>query len=218
MLRDKVHVNIENWENYLDNVLGHNWRVSKLSNYIAELCGFDPEMADLIEEAAYVHDIGKIQLNPSVLYKPSALDDTEMEEIKRHVVLGIHAVSNMYGDDSLHMQVVKYHHERWDGNGYPYGLKGTDIPIVARIVAVADQYDAIRSRRVYKRGFAHMETMSLIYDTAGTFLDPVIVRICMANEFALKNRFEHLYKRWSMRRILINQQYYQNNKPVKVLQ
>ena len=122
-------------------------------------------------------DIGKIGIPENVLKKPSKLTDEEWEIMKQHPTIGAEKV--LLPNESLHdlIPIVKYHHEHWDGSGYPYHLEGLMIPLAARIVTVADVYDALRMKRNYKPGYSHEETCNIILSGRGTQFDPDIIDV-----------------------------------------
>lgn len=138
--------------------------------------------------AAALHDIGKVGVADSVLLKPGPLTDDERLEIQRHPQIAADTLLAIYqqmGDDTLialSVQVALYHHEKWDGSGYPFKFKGSDIPLSARIVAVADVYDALTSKRVYKDAMSHEQACATINEGAGSHFDPDVV--CAFNAIA----------------------------------
>ena len=135
---------------------------------------------DVVISAARLHDLGKIVVSDLILNKPGKLLPSEFEEIKVHALEGekiINDIITKAGDDTfLHhaMELAGSHHERWDGGGYPRGLKGDEIPLVGRIMALADVYDALVSKRPYKNAFSHEEAMKIIAENKGTQFDPVL--------------------------------------------
>ncbi len=153
---------------------GHSRRVARHSWMIAKRLGLRGDMVARIRTAAALHDIGKIETPPSVLRKPGRLTDAEFEVIKRHPVDGERIVAVM-GDEEL-AAIVLHHHERLDGTGYPNGLSGEEIPIGARIIAVADTFDAITSVRPYRSTRSHKQALDILRNEAGTQLDPAVVR------------------------------------------
>ncbi len=143
---------------------------------------------DDIYQSSILHDIGKVGIQDSVLLKPGKLNHEEFNIIKRHTVLGGDAlaeIESQIGGRSfliLGKEIAYYHHEKWDGTGYPVGLKGEDIPLSARMVAVADVYDALTTKRFYKEAFTHEESRKIIVDLKGSHFDPDVVDAFMANE------------------------------------
>jgi putative nucleotidyltransferase with HDIG domain len=152
---------------------GHSKRVAGHAERIASAMGLPREEVDRIRIAALVHDIGKINIPRAILSKPGRLTDAEFAVVKRHPGDGAVMVEEL-GDPEL-AAIVRHHHERLDGNGYPDGLVGEDIPLGARIVAVADTFDAVTSARPYRGARTHREALVLVRDEAGTQLDPGVV-------------------------------------------
>jgi len=142
-----------------------------------------PEVIEEMVNAAPLHDIGKIAIPDAILLKPGRLTPAEFEVIKGHAQKGGAMIRTLFSDldDPLFRRMAEeitvYHHEWWDGTGYPKGLKGREIPLSARIMAVADVYDALISDRVYKKAIPPQEALEIIYSEAGTHFDPDIVRI-----------------------------------------
>lgn len=140
-----------------------------------------PGWIDLLRLAASMHDIGKVGVADSILLKPGAFTPEERRLMELHPLIGadtLVAIRGRVGDDDLlnmGIQITLSHHERWDGTGYPYKLEGEQIPLSARVVALADVYDALTSRRVYKPALPHARAREIILDSRGTHLDPRIV-------------------------------------------
>jgi len=153
----------------------------ELSNYPQFESEIDEQFIELLYLTSPLHDIGKVGIPDAVLTKPGKLTPDEFAVMKTHTVIGgatIRATANAYPEASflkMAMDVVLYHHERWDGTGYPEGLAGLDIPLSARIVAVADVYDALTSKRVYKAAFDHETASKIILEGRGSHFDPVLV-------------------------------------------
>ncbi|MDQ6778594.1 MAG: HD-GYP domain-containing protein, partial [Actinomycetota bacterium] len=149
---------------------GHSRRVARYAAMIAKRMGLaKPEVAR-IRAAAAMHDVGKIETPIGVLHKAGRLTDAEFEAIKRHPVDGARMVARV-GDEEL-TAIVRHHHERLDGTGYPTGLSGSVIPVGARIIAVADTFDAITSERPYRPAKAHKAAIEILRREAGAQLDP----------------------------------------------
>ena len=157
---------------------GHSRRVAQLSRDIAIEMGLTNEEADQIEDAGNVHDLGKVAIDPTVLLKPGKLTNAEMIEMKRHPVFGAEVLGRFesYG---RRIDVVRSHHESWDGTGYPDGLMGTAIPIGARILAVADTFDALTSDRPYRSGMSTGQATAILADGAGKQWDPDVVAVLL---------------------------------------
>jgi len=167
----------------------HLERLCVISELIArhlQAQGTHPEVTDLwihdLRLAAALHDIGKVGVADSALRKPGRLNDAERREIERHPLIAADTLLAIHGqmcDDTglveACIHVALYHHEKWDGSGYPYRFKGESIPLAARIVAVADVYDALTSKRVYKPAMSHLQACGIIHEDAGSHFDPVVV-------------------------------------------
>jgi putative two-component system response regulator len=143
----------------------HTSRVGQLAAVIATAMGLPDEYAECLRCAGALHDIGKIGISDAVLLKPGPLTPEEYETMKQHTVIG-HRMLLRSSEPIMRLaaSIALNHHERWDGTGYPRGLKGTDIPLEARIVWIADLYDSLRSSRHYKRGLTHGEALRVIID------------------------------------------------------
>ena len=160
-----------------DNVTqGHAGRVSEIASVLAWQMGLRKEQLRQIEKAAILHDIGKIGVADAVLSKPGPLNESEWEEMRRHPELGRQVLN---GIDFLRdaAEVVYAHHERWDGQGYPCGLKGEEIPLGARIFTVVDAYCAMTSHRPYRKAMPHRKAIDEILRNAGGQFDPAVVRV-----------------------------------------
>src|SRR5262249_13195221 len=155
---------------------GHSTRVSSLARRIAFKIGLPAKAAETIAQAALLHDLGKIGVPESILRKPGELSAAEWEVMRRHPVTGAQIVSPL---EFFHQGaiILRHHHERLDGSGYPDGLTGESIPLGARIVAVADVYDALSSDRPYRPGLAHADAINVLRDEAGRTLDARLVSV-----------------------------------------
>ena len=147
--------------------------------YSAEL---DEHAAKLITRASSLHDIGKVSIPDRILTKPGPLTYDEMEIMKTHSEIGSRFIDSMADhDDELFIsyarQICRHHHEHWDGKGYPDGLKGEQIPLSARVVAVADVYDALVSPRVYKPAFSHEKATQILLEEKGKLFDPSLIDV-----------------------------------------
>ena len=154
---------------------GHSERVAKLSMRIAEELGLPEEDRKEIYSAALLHDIGKIGVRDEVLLKPGRLTPEEMNIIRGHPIFGDAILGPLKFLGKV-AGMVRHHHERWDGNGYPDKLKGEDIPLASRIVAVADSFDALTSDRPYRDRKTLGETLRIVEEESGRQFDPQVVR------------------------------------------
>ncbi len=173
----------------LDNT--HVENVGKNARLIALSLQFSPkftklisnEFVETIELAAPLHDIGKMRIPDSVLLKPGKLTEEEMAVMRTHSRIGAETLRSIYSlsekNPAIEMaiDIAEYHHERWDGKGYPDGLKGTEIPLSARISAIADVYDVLISERCYKPAYTHEKAIEIINSEAGKSFDPDIVEV-----------------------------------------
>ncbi|MBN6148940.1 HD domain-containing protein [Xanthomonas sp. AmX2] len=157
---------------------GHIWRMASYARALAEAAGWPREDAELLEQAAPMHDTGKIGIPDAVLKKPGPLDADEWQVMRRHPQIGYDILSHSDAPlFKLAAEIALYHHEHWDGNGYPAGLAGEDIPESARIVAVADVFDALTTQRPYKDAWPLAKVMELFQQRAGTQFEPRLVRL-----------------------------------------
>jgi putative nucleotidyltransferase with HDIG domain len=153
---------------------GHSDRVARVAVRLAQEMGCGPEVLKNIYLAGLLHDIGKIGIDDNVLRKPGKLTDAEFEHVKQHTEIGHRILRDLRNISSV-LPVVLHHHESWDGRGYPYGLVGESIPFLARIVAVADAYDAMASDRPYRTGMPDERLDQIIRDGADQQWDPQVV-------------------------------------------
>ncbi len=177
--------------------------VKQLAEQLKKLPEFQHQITDSwidqLYRSAPLHDIGKVGVSDDVLFKPSKLTDDEYDEMKEHTLKGyesLHIASKRLGDSSFlqtALELTRSHQERWDGSGYPDGLAGQNIPLSARIMAIADVYDALISKRVYKPPYTHEEAVAIIKAASGSQFDPKLVEVflnihedfrAIANEFA----------------------------------
>ena len=184
----------------------HLERIRHYSKLLAEtVAGFDDAPAaidrnfiDNIYHTSPLHDIGKIGIPDYILLKPGRLNDKEFETMKTHSVIGYETLSEALERyphaEYLRMsaQIALFHHEKYDGSGYPQGLSGEEIPLSARIVALADVYDALICRRVYKEAFSHEIAKSIISEERGRHFDPMVVKAF----FHCEDRFIEISKRF----------------------
>lgn len=156
---------------------GHTDRVVALSRALGERVGLDPDALEALAWGAYLHDLGKIAIPDHILLKPGRLDAHEFEQVKRHAVVGYDMSRDLAFLPEATREVVRSHHEHWDGRGYPDGLAGDAIPYLARLFAVVDVYDALTSERPYKRAWTVDEALAELESQSGRQFDP---RLCAA--------------------------------------
>lgn len=196
--RDLIHCLARAAEYRDDDTGQHVFRVGRYTRLIAESLGLTEDLVETLEQAAQLHDIGKIGIPDAVLLKPGRLTDEEMALMQRHPGFGKRILTSYSKEDESSLRrhaevgahilevgssrildlartIALTHHERWDGGGYPLGLKGDDIPLVGRIVAVADVFDALSSRRSYKKAFPLDECFGIMQESRGTHFDPEVL-------------------------------------------
>jgi HD-GYP domain-containing protein (c-di-GMP phosphodiesterase class II) len=153
----------------------------------------DGEFVDTIFRMSPLHDIGKVGISDTILLKPGKLTEAEFEAMKAHTVIGGDAIVDIerrYGSDettfiSMGREIAYFHHEKWDGSGYPKGLANFEIPLCARIMAVADVYDALTSKRCYKDAFSHEKARGILIEDSGSHFDPIVVEAFIAREIEI---------------------------------
>lgn len=167
---------------------GHSARVAHVARCIAEELGLDSETCHNVFLAGLLHDVGKIGVEDRVLRKPDRLTDEEFEEIKKHPRVGYRILQHLQRL-AFALPGVLYHHERIDGKGYPDGLVGDKIPLIARIIAVADSFDAMASDRPYRKGMPLEKVLRILQEGAGSQWDEQVVK-------AFLNAFDRIYEVW----------------------
>lgn len=185
-----------------DETGAHVTRVQKLCRLTAQKLKhrvkITDDFIDNLERATALHDIGKVGVSDSILLKRGKLTPDEFEEMKKHTLIGSETLQHVYdaypGNNfiKIGIQIARSHHEKWDGSGYPDGLTGEKIPLSARIMAFADVYDALRSKRVYKEAFSHIISREIILSERSKHFDPDIVDIFLAYEDEFVNLYDHL--------------------------
>ena len=190
--RDAVIFGLAKLAESRDPDTGHHLeRIALYSTRLASALRRDPRYRDVVTPtfvrtigiSSALHDIGKVGVEDSVLLKPGRLDQDERFRMQVHTTLGgncIEQIEKRLGNSNflaMAREIAYCHHERWDGEGYPVGLKGSEIPLSARIVSIADVYDALASRRVYKEPFSHEKCMKIILSEAGKQFDPQLVEV-----------------------------------------
>ena len=170
---------------------GHSRRVAVLCRLLAEAIGSDAEEVRTAELAGLVHDVGKVALPGRILRKPGPLDRREYAAVRKHPQIGCRLLRGWLGMRSV-LDAVRHHHERWDGLGYPKGLRGDRIPKLARIVAIADAYDAMTSDRPYRAAMVREQAFVELKRTSGTHFDPSMVPAFIALDFTEYDRERRL--------------------------
>jgi HD-GYP domain-containing protein (c-di-GMP phosphodiesterase class II) len=180
----------DNTINALANLIGlrddetgdHIERTRIYSIMLAKEMGCSTEFINSIYKASLLHDVGKIGISDNILLKPGKLSSEEFHRMKEHTRIGAQTLEKVIGSQAIHIgylpmarEIALYHHEKYDGTGYPQGLKHEEIPLAARIVAVVDAYDAIVSERPYKEALSHEEAVRRIKDDSGRHFDPLVV-------------------------------------------
>ena len=162
--------------------------------------GLDDAAIDLLFKSAALHDIGKVGIPDHILLKPGKLDADKFAVMKTHTDLGSAAIANaerLLGESSAFLrkaqEIVHTHHEKWDGTGYPRGLKGVEIPLSGRLMAIADVYDALVSKRVYKSALSHAEALDIIVSERGRHFDPELVDVFAG----IAGTFESIHQRFA---------------------
>lgn len=154
---------------------GHTQRVYRYSDRLISRMDLPETQAEKIRLAGLLHDIGKIGVPDRILLKPASLDEAEWEIMRSHTQMGYSIVSEIAGLEEV-AEILKHHHERWDGKGYALGLKELEIPFESRVIAVADAFDAITTHRPYREASSVEEARSIITSLSGTHFDPYVVR------------------------------------------
>ncbi len=170
---------IRRTQNYIRFLAQEIQKIAEYQDYLTD------ENIDLLYKSAPLHDIGKVGIPDSILLKPGKLDADEFHIMKKHAEYGENAIieaETLLGNKETSYlffarEIAGYHHEKWDGSGYPRGLSGEDIPLSARLMALADVYDALISRRVYKPAFSHEQAVEIILEGKGTHFDPNITSV-----------------------------------------
>jgi len=170
----------------------HIERVSYYSKLLAKKYGLSEEFQEIIYYASPFHDIGKVGIKDKILLKPEKLTDSEYDVMKTHAMIGYEILKD---SKSKYLQmgasIAISHHEKFDGNGYPYKLKGTEIPIEGRIVALADVFDALVSQRPYKTAWSFDKAINILQEESGKHFDPELVKLFIENTEEIKNIYNN---------------------------
>ena len=201
-LQDALIISMASLAETRDNETGHHIRrtqyyIHELAKHLAQHPKFAPDLSqknvELIYKTAPLHDIGKVGVPDRILLKPGRLTPEEFEEMKRHTIYGrdtLDAAEKTLGTQENFLKTARdiayYHHEKWDGTGYPEGISGDSIPSCARLMAIVDVYDALISRRPYKEPMSHEKAYQIITEGAGTHFDPDVVEAFVEIEGTVK--------------------------------
>jgi len=167
--------------------------VPQYSNYVSS-----NDYAEDILKASQLHDIGKVGVPDRILLKPGKLSAEEFDIMKKHTTIGantLQEVKEKYPHNKfldMAISIARFHHEKWDGTGYPQGVSGENIPLSARVMALVDVYDALRTKRVYKEAYSHAKSIEIIKEGEGRHFDPLITRVFLENENEFRNIYEKL--------------------------
>ena len=201
-----IHALVKSAESRDDDTGAHIERTSAYCRLIAEKLReagvyrgvIDDHYAENLAKASPLHDIGKVGIPDAILLKPGRLTDGEFAVMKTHVTIGFNTLASVeksYQENAflkLGMEIAKNHHEKWDGSGYMNGMSGEDIPLSARIMALSDVYDALRSKRVYKEGFSHEKSVDIIAQGRGSHFDPAIADAFLDHHPLFREIFDQL--------------------------
>ncbi|MDX9800906.1 MAG: HD domain-containing protein [Spirochaetia bacterium] len=176
--------------NHIERVSQYSYRIADILYNSKKYEEIDMEFVINIKFLAAMHDVGKIGTPDNILNKEGKLTDDEWQIMKEHTINGAFILSSY--PDKMAMEIARSHHEKWDGNGYPYALSGNDIPLSARIVALADVYDALRMKRIYKDPYSHEKTVSMIKEGRGSHFDPDLVDLFINIEKDIEGLYNQL--------------------------
>jgi HD-GYP domain-containing protein (c-di-GMP phosphodiesterase class II) len=160
-------------QNVVEDLYGHVHRVADLSCALGRTMGLPEADIELLALVGVLHDVGKVHIDPAILAKPGPLDELERDHMRRHPELGYAMINERF--DRRVSEAILYHHERYDGGGYPFGLAGVEIPLLSRVVLVADAFDAITNHRAYQPALSVEYAIQEITTNAGTQFDPGVV-------------------------------------------
>lgn len=161
-------------------VKGHIDRVTALAECVGRAMNLDAGALSAIRRGAYLHDLGKVSTPDAILHKRGALSTEERQVMQQHAEAGHHVAQQLTFLPQATLDTILYHHERWDGQGYPYGLKEDAIPLTARVFAVCDVYDTLTSVRPYKSAWSHDDAVAEIQAQAGKQFDPMVITAFMS--------------------------------------
>ncbi|MGR0279601.1 HD domain-containing phosphohydrolase [Marinomonas dokdonensis] len=174
----------------------HMWRMADYSAALAKALGWSEEEVELLRLAAPMHDTGKVAIPHSILKSPNKLSEEEWEVMRTHTITGHRILCKSSSPlFKLAAEVALGHHEKWDGTGYPHGLKGDENPLSARIVGMADVYDALTMERCYKRSWSVEEALNYIEEASGSHFDPALVKVF----FSIQEELKEIQEKWRLK-------------------
>jgi HD-GYP domain-containing protein (c-di-GMP phosphodiesterase class II) len=165
-------------QNVVEDLYGHVHRVADLACALGRTMGLPEADIEALALVGVLHDVGKVHIDPAILAKPGPLDELERDHMRRHPELGYAMINERF--DRRVSEAILYHHERYDGGGYPFGLAGLEIPLLSRVVLVADAFDAITNHRSYQPALSVEYAIQEITSNAGTQFDPGVVEAFMS--------------------------------------
>ncbi|WP_419785959.1 HD-GYP domain-containing protein [Pseudodesulfovibrio sp.] len=203
---DAVHLTIHQFAESLSCIIDakdrstrlHSEEVAVMAQTIGQQMGLSAKTADLLHVAGHLHDIGKVGIEDAILKKPGPLTSEELAVVRRHPVIGaeiIAPVTTFSGKDGV-VAMIRHHHERYDGSGYPDGLKGSEIPLGARIIAVADSLSAMLQDRPYREAMSFEQALDEIVDCTGSQFDPKVVDAFFGVRHVIWIYLESLHSAW----------------------
>lgn len=163
----------------------HVLRVENITNDLCQAIRLPKDETIFISTAALLHDVGKIAVPKNILVKPGRLTDVEYKEMQKHSLYG-YACVNSFSDLKKYRDIVLYHHEKWDGSGYPVGLKAELIPLGSRIIAIADAYEAMTADRVYRSALSVEQALTIMTDLSGQQFDPNLLQTFFELQYGAK--------------------------------
>lgn len=201
---DAVQMTVHQFAESLSNIIdakdhtthSHSEEVAVMAQTIGWQMGLSAKQADMLHVAGHLHDIGKVGIEDSILKKRGPLTAAEFEVIKRHPVIGAEIMTpvvHFAGKNGI-VRMIRHHHERYDGTGYPDGLKGRDIPLGARIIAVADSLSAMLQQRPYREAMSYDQALQEIADCTGTQFDPKVANAFFAIRHVIREYLLSLHK------------------------
>ncbi len=167
----------------------HVLRIGTMCAYMGQLMGWNPQQIDTLKAAAPLHDIGKIGISDTLLLKPGILTKAEFMQIQQHTTIGAQILSGSRNATiQMGSSIARYHHENWDGSGYPEGLRGDQIPVEAQLVSIVDVYDAMLSDRIYRKAMPEEQVLKYIKDQSRCKFAPKLAKMFLENHAYIKEQ------------------------------